>query len=601
MSAQKLQPVYVRDMIFDGREEIQDYRPGGLHPIHLEDLLGDEGRYRIVHKLGNGGFGTVWLCRDTTENKWRALKILRAEDSTEDCADFRICNMSAKMSSEDRDIYVSHIAFPVDHFWLVGPNGRHLCVVMPLLGRNITGAGKKYEYREGPLKSICRQIVSAMAILHKNGVCHGDFRPHNICYMVEGLEDASEDDILVAYSRPRLLCIVDDDQYEWEDDSSANDHGDGETLSGQDSQCHNQQDLSESDDKHESQDDVEEQQSETPQSQDIQQDGVSVSDDAPEADTEPDQDEVDYEGTEHCPRYLVLNAYLDGASKYISDNIAVIDFGESFMSSQPRDFTGIPYGYRSPEGFFDGCGDLGFASDVWALGCTLFEVRQGECPFGNSDLWSMMPHWEDLSGPMPEPFRSSIADDFEVPDDPQQWVSVEEDEMDDWKRQHMRPNGVSSALLNILSEEIEYLVPLAEGEEAPDPRSQTHRLWCSPGKKVLSVTISEDEVSLIFDMAKKIFAWAPEDRAQVTDILQHAWLHDTSTSSEKSPAEVLIEDKGDDAKKTQAPDGTEEVMEMGLQQLALQNTNDSIIAMAWREGFPSLFPSFFRALQRLCG
>lgn len=102
----------------------------------------------------------------------------------------------------------------------------------------------------------------------------------------------------------------------------------------------------------------------------------------------------------------------------------------------------------------------------------------------------------------------------------------------------MLPNGISSALLNILSEDIEYLNPLAEGEEAPGPRSQVHRLWCSPGNKVLSVTISEHEASLVFDMAKNIFAWAPEDRARVTDILQHAWLQNTSTSSEKSPAEA---------------------------------------------------------------
>lgn len=366
-----------------------------------------------------------------------------------------------------------------------------------------------------------------MAFLHKNSVCHGDFRPHDICYTVEGLDDVSEDDILVAYGRPQLLDIVHDNQYEWEEDWSASDNGDGESSMDQDSQTRDQRDLSESEDNHNSQDDVKEQQSDARQSQDIQQDDVSVSDDAPEADSEPDQDEVDqnevdYEDTEHCPRYLVLNAYLDGASKYISDNIAVIDFGESFLSSQPLDSTVVPYEYRSPEGFFDGCGDLGFASDVWALGCTLLEVRHGECPFGDSDLWSIMPHWEDLSGPMPEPFRSSLADDFEVPDDRQQWVSVDEEEIDDWKGRYRLPNGSSSALLHSLSQELEYIVPLAEGEEPPDPRSQVHRIWCSPGNKILSVTISEDEASLIFDMAKNIFAWALGDRAQATDIFQHA-------------------------------------------------------------------------------
>ncbi|KAG6359743.1 hypothetical protein INS49_010795 [Diaporthe citri] len=419
MDAQQLRPVYVNDFGYGEREEIQDYRPGGLHPTHLGDLLGEDGRYRIVHKLGNGGFGTVWLCRDTAENKWGALKILRAEDSTEDCADFRICNMFGKMDPENKQLRDSHIAFPTDHFWHDGPNGRHLCVVMPLLGPNIVGVARK----------------------------------------------------------PQLLCIVDGDEYEWEHESSASDHGDRENMSDQDSRNQDQEDICESDDNDESQTADEEQQSDAPQSEDVQQNDVSMHNDAAETDSESEQGEVDYEGTEHCPRYLVVNAYLGGASKYISDNVAVIDFGESFLNSQPRDSTGIPSGYCSPEGFFDGCGDLGFASDVWALGCTLFEVRQGSCPFGNGDIWSLMPHWEDLSGPMPEPFRSSLADDAEVPEDPQQWASVDEEEKDDWTRQHMLPTGISSALLQSLSTEIQYLVPLAEGEVAPTPPPQGYDIW----------------------------------------------------------------------------------------------------------------------------
>lgn len=39
-------------------EELEMYRKGGFHPVHLGDLY-DEGRYRIVHKLGAGGFSTV--------------------------------------------------------------------------------------------------------------------------------------------------------------------------------------------------------------------------------------------------------------------------------------------------------------------------------------------------------------------------------------------------------------------------------------------------------------------------------------------------------------------------------------------------------------
>ena len=44
-------------------EWVEDYRPGGLHPIHLGDTL-DGDRYKIIRKLGYGSFSTVWLGRD---------------------------------------------------------------------------------------------------------------------------------------------------------------------------------------------------------------------------------------------------------------------------------------------------------------------------------------------------------------------------------------------------------------------------------------------------------------------------------------------------------------------------------------------------------
>lgn len=47
-------------------ESLYNYRPGGFHPINLGDALHD-GRYVIRHKLGHGGFSTVWLARDTQE------------------------------------------------------------------------------------------------------------------------------------------------------------------------------------------------------------------------------------------------------------------------------------------------------------------------------------------------------------------------------------------------------------------------------------------------------------------------------------------------------------------------------------------------------
>jgi serine/threonine protein kinase len=47
-----------------GIENVQRYRPGGYHPVHIGDTLS---KYTVLHKLGYGGFSTVWLVkRDRT-------------------------------------------------------------------------------------------------------------------------------------------------------------------------------------------------------------------------------------------------------------------------------------------------------------------------------------------------------------------------------------------------------------------------------------------------------------------------------------------------------------------------------------------------------
>lgn len=44
-------------------EPLHRYRVGGYHPIVLGDVF-KGGRYKILHKLGWGGYSTVWAATD---------------------------------------------------------------------------------------------------------------------------------------------------------------------------------------------------------------------------------------------------------------------------------------------------------------------------------------------------------------------------------------------------------------------------------------------------------------------------------------------------------------------------------------------------------
>lgn len=68
--------IFVEDMLDNGEHPYR-YRPGGLHPVHIDDRL-DGDRYKIVHKLGFGDSSTVWLARDRVLQKYVALKIKEA-------------------------------------------------------------------------------------------------------------------------------------------------------------------------------------------------------------------------------------------------------------------------------------------------------------------------------------------------------------------------------------------------------------------------------------------------------------------------------------------------------------------------------------------
>lgn len=44
-------------------EQAEEYAPGGYRQIHVGDSI-NNGRYRVVRKLGFGHFSTVWLVQD---------------------------------------------------------------------------------------------------------------------------------------------------------------------------------------------------------------------------------------------------------------------------------------------------------------------------------------------------------------------------------------------------------------------------------------------------------------------------------------------------------------------------------------------------------
>lgn len=162
-------------------EHLYEYEAGGHHPVQLDDVL-DDGRYRVIHKLGSGGNANVWLCRDLAAPtpKYVALKILMAEASTEDCRELLCAEQLKSLMVADE---TGPICAPLRHFRTDGPNSSHLCFVYSVLGPQVSsGLLNSSKDPEKNLREICHETVTALALLHALGLCHGGQRPLTMLY-----------------------------------------------------------------------------------------------------------------------------------------------------------------------------------------------------------------------------------------------------------------------------------------------------------------------------------------------------------------------------------------------------------------------------------
>lgn len=176
MLVKELQKAIYRESFEAGVENFENYRPGGFHPVHIGDRFSN-GRYVVINKLGAGSFATVWLVQDETEDKFRALKILTADESH---VSDEVTMLQALIDSADKAKGL--LLLPLDTFEHEGPNGRHVCIVTQVAGPNLWGRIDSC----GPLDlgyaaRASIGVCQGLAFMHRNGVGHGGKCPNVFC------------------------------------------------------------------------------------------------------------------------------------------------------------------------------------------------------------------------------------------------------------------------------------------------------------------------------------------------------------------------------------------------------------------------------------
>ncbi|KAE9392322.1 kinase-like protein [Gymnopus androsaceus JB14] len=165
----------------DDVENVEEYRPGGFHPVHIDDTF-VHGRFRVLHKLGFGGSSTIWLARDQQQRggKLVALKVMRA-DTPRNAPDLVIPRALRQTGRWLRTID--------DHFLVNGPNGCHLVLVSAFAGPSIlamldaSGRTKgSRRLRADLARKVAKQVAHALEHMHRAGFVHGDLTTSNILF-----------------------------------------------------------------------------------------------------------------------------------------------------------------------------------------------------------------------------------------------------------------------------------------------------------------------------------------------------------------------------------------------------------------------------------
>ncbi|KAF2227267.1 protein kinase [Elsinoe ampelina] len=154
----------------DHVERLEMYRTGGYHPVMIDDELNN--RYRVVDKLGWGGYSVVWLAHDTWNQRFVALKVCTANGEVAR-REPRILRDLSTHAHQDL------IPAVLDEFVLHGPNGQHVCYSLPPAQGDLGEASFSRLFSLEVARILAARLCIAVRHVHSKGYVHGDIHLRN--------------------------------------------------------------------------------------------------------------------------------------------------------------------------------------------------------------------------------------------------------------------------------------------------------------------------------------------------------------------------------------------------------------------------------------
>lgn len=208
----------------------------------------------------------------------------------------------------------------------------------------------------------------------------------------------------------------------------------------------------------------------------------------------------------HAPKtsYSSFKWDKDNVSRFVSDKIAIVDFGEAYLSNDPNPrIPGIPGSYAAPEVVLGV--PKGIGADIWALARSILEFRTHTFHSNAHKTRAKVLQMEEFVGPCPATFRREI----------QKRLCARFADDEDW----MDPESYyifKGSLPGYQALEKEY-------------DHHVERFLHLTGWH--SCQLSREEILSLGDLLRNMFRWRPEERWPTDKILAHRWFSEHHQSA----------------------------------------------------------------------